>query len=41
MFFYIYIKDNDVIKSLKSANKAGAIVVSDPDFFNKKAIDCD
>lgn len=41
VFFYTYIKDNDVIKSLKTANEAGATVVSDPDFFNGKAINCD
>jgi len=41
VFFYTYIKDKDVINSLKTANNAGAIVVSDPDFFNRKAINCD
>jgi hypothetical protein len=42
VFFYNYIKDKDVINSLKSANKAGAAAVSDSDYFiNSKAINCD
>jgi sugar/nucleoside kinase (ribokinase family) len=42
VFFYNYIKDKDVINSLKSANKAGAVAVSDSDYFIKsKAINCD
>lgn len=40
VFFYTYIKDNDVIKSLKNANKAGAMAVSDT-LYNLKAFNCD
>jgi len=42
VFFYTYIKDNDVINSLKTANKAGSLAVSNSDYLiNAKAIICD
>jgi hypothetical protein len=41
VFFYTYIKDNDVIKSLKTTKKADAAVVSNSDFFYRKSINSD
>ena len=40
VFFYTYIKDNNVINSLNSSNKAGSLAVSDFSI-NPKAIICD